>query len=676
MAESGRPAGVFGNGVNKNEKIQIRILAMVLVGLLAASVFFMAGTYRSTLSHDEESLLDQMQSVGAFVADNVDTVSYRLAGDALAAGRTPSSAVLKAQRRLERQLARMERSSDVRTIRLTTRYNLSAYEERRFVDLCKAPGDADALISVPEILWTRYVAVEPTRVAATETDTRLRVFVPVMDGSRRVIGHVVVEQDFRPQIVRARADLLRYGAFYLVGLLLLMSIIFRRFVRLIAQHVVERRMTLEQKTHIAEHDALTGLYNRSFVMDQIGAELKAGRTGNGTFALMMLDLDGFERINELYGPRTGDELLKLVGRRIHNILSKSDIVGRASGDEFIILLRGVQNGQFATSVAERVLKVVGSHFLVQDQELEVTVSIGICFYPDDGSDVGTLMRSAAAALSQAKLKGKNCYQLYNGDASRRAVELVRLEKQLGQAQKNDELRLFYQPKFDMDRRLVGMEALLRWQTRDGLVPPVRFIPVAESSGQIVEIGKWVIDEAMRQLNVWNGKGWTDLRMAVNVSPVQFCDDSLVPSIRKALETNGIKPSDLEVEITESAMMQNMDRTVRDIRRISDLGVQIAIDDFGTGYSSLAKLAEIPINTLKIDKSFIDNVVSNEASSITSNSIIGLAKSLKKCVVAEGVENEEQLEYLRRNGCDVIQGFIFGKPLPADDFYDAYMKKGR
>ena len=199
-------------------------------------------------------------------------------------------------------------------------------------------------------------------------------------------------------------------------------------------------------------------------------------------------------------------------------------------------------------------------------------------------------------------------------------------------------------------------------------------PLADFMAEVEKLGG--VDEAMRQLNVWNGKGWTDLRMAVNVSPVQFCDDSLVPSIRKALETNGIKPSDLEVEITESAMMQNMDRTVRDIRRISELGVQIAIDDFGTGYSSLAKLAEIPINTLKIDKSFIDNVVTNEASSITTNSIIGLAKSLRKCVVAEGVENEEQLEYLRRNGCDVIQGFIFGKPLPADDFYDAYMKKGR
>ena len=318
--------------------------------------------------------------------------------------------------------------------------------------------------------------------------------------------------------------------------------------------------------------------------------------------------------------------------------------------------------------------MVGSHFLVQEQELEVTVSIGICFYPEDGSDVGTLMRSAAAALSQAKLLGKNGYQLYNGQVSRRAVDLVRLEKQLAQARKNDELRLYYQPKFDLKKKLTGMEALIRWETKEGLVPPVRFIPVAENSGLIVEIGKWVIEEAARQLAEWNKMGWTKLRMAINVSPIQFNDDSLVPTLKKALDDNGVKPSDFEVEITESAMMQNMERTVQDIRRISELGIKIAIDDFGTGYSSLAKLAEIPIDTLKIDKSFVDNVITNEASTITTNSIIGLAKSLKKCVVAEGVENEDQLEYLAANGCDIIQGFIFGKPLPADDFYDAYMKK--
>ncbi|MBP5351119.1 MAG: EAL domain-containing protein [Fibrobacterales bacterium] len=661
--------------MNKNEKYQIRLLALVLAGLLAASVVFLIGTYRSALDQQQRSVLDQMQLVGAFVADNVDLESFRTVADAWSTGKGVSSpAAQKARKRLVGQISKAGRAVEGRSVRLMTRRTLSTYDERQFVDLCMNPSDSASRVQVPKTLWDGYASTKATQIRATDADPTISVFVPVTDASNRVIGHVRIAQDFRAQIRAERIDLLRSAALYLVGLVALLVFVFRHFVSIIALHVTERKQTLEQKIHIAEHDALTGLYNRSYVMDQIGQELKASRNGNGAFAVMMLDLDNFERVNELHGPRVGDDLLKLVGRRIHNILSKGDIVGRASGDEFIILLRGVQNAQFATTVAERVLKVVGSHFLVQEQELEVTVSIGICFYPEDGSDVGTLMRSAAAALSQAKLLGKNGYQLYNGQVSRRAVDLVRLEKQLAQARKNDELRLYYQPKFDLKKKLTGMEALIRWETKEGLVPPVRFIPVAENSGLIVEIGKWVIEEAARQLAEWNKMGWTKLRMAINVSPIQFNDDSLVPTLKKALDDNGVKPSDFEVEITESAMMQNMERTVQDIRRISELGIKIAIDDFGTGYSSLAKLAEIPIDTLKIDKSFVDNVITNEASTITTNSIIGLAKSLKKCVVAEVVENEDQLEYLAANGCDIIQGFIFGKPLPADDFYDAYMKK--
>ena len=661
--------------MNKNEKYQIRLLALVLVGLLAASVVFLIGTYRSALAQQQQSVLDQMQLVGAFVAGNVDAESYHAVAEAWSTGKGVSSPnVQKARKRLVAQISKVGRAVEGRSVRLMTRRTLSTHDERQFVDLCMNPGDSAARVQVPKTLWDGYASTKATLIRATDADPTISVFVPVTDASNRVIGHVLISQDFKEQIRAERVDLLRSAALYLVGLVALLAFVFRHFVSIIALHVTERKQTLEQKIHIAEHDALTGLYNRSYVMDQIGQELKASRNGNGTFAVMMLDLDNFERVNELHGPRVGDDLLKLVGRRIQNILSKGDIVGRASGDEFIILLRGVQNAQFATTVAERVLKVVGSHFLVQEQELEVTVSIGICFYPEDGSDVGTLMRSAAAALSQAKLLGKNGFQLYNGQVSRRAVDLVRLEKQLAQARKNNELRLYYQPKFDLKKKLTGMEALIRWETKEGLIPPVRFIPVAENSGLIVEIGKWVIEEAARQLAAWNKMGWTKLRMAINVSPIQFNDDSLVPTLKKALDENGVKPSDFEVEITESAMMQNMDRTIQDIRRISDLGVKIAIDDFGTGYSSLAKLAEIPIDTLKIDKSFVDNVITNEASTITTNSIIGLAKSLKKCVVAEGVENEDQLEYLAANGCDIIQGFIFGKPLPADDFYDAYMKK--
>lgn len=674
--------------MNQEEKKRIRLIGLVLLGLSLFSLLFVVWNYRIMLSHDENAVFDRLNSIGSFVASQVDTADFSLLSTAVNRADSPqklSARESAAAARMRSVVARIVAGLPENTsLRLMTKSNLSTYEDRHFIDIMQAVNGAlDYRVTVPATLWDRYAAVDLAQFRGEEGNDTLSVFAPVMDASHRVVGHILIQYDFQQQVSRARQHLFYKSGIFLLVLLLFGALLGYLTYQLMRYHINERFTEETKLTRAAELDAMTGLYHRSFVMDQIGAQLKVARATAGSFAVMMLDLDNFKRINDLHGSHIGDKLITLVGRRIRNTLSKSDIVGRAGGDEFIVLLRDVRNKQYASAAAERIVKVVGTPFLIkqasqeeaseeEEKQFEISISIGLCFYPEDGNDAVTLIRSAATALSHAKMSGKNGHQLFDSQMSRLHVEQLRIERDLQRAQEQGELKLWYQPKFDLDKKLVGMEALLRWVSPDGIIPPTRFIPVAENSGQIIPIGFSVIDEAAKQLATWHRQGYKALRMSVNISPKQFNDDTLVSRIKEALERHSIPPSCFEVEITESVVMDKKEVAVKVLTELSKMGVKIAIDDFGMGYSSLSQFQHLPIDVLKVDKSFIDDVPEDDPSVAVTNTIIILAKNLKKSVVAEGVENERQLQFLRERGCDVIQGYLFGKPLPPDDFTDQFI----
>jgi len=668
--------------VNKEEKLQLRVTLLILVALFTVSILFLVSSYKNKLATDQELILGKMNAVASLVANAVDADAYAQVSERMSKGEPLDASDLKQQWRLHEQLRNLEMAHGMYgAVRLTTKSKTTSQVDRLCINLMADSVVDQRYIAVPEKLWLRYANVEVFSFPPEQGSTEIEVFAPVLDAKRRVLGHVAVHQSFKPYIEESRKQLMRYGLLYLIVLLSLLVLVFRQLRQMVSQHMVERSKAQEQKAHVTEHDPLTGLHNRNYIMEQIQSQLKVSKATGNAFAMMMLDLDDFKKINEIHGPKVGDELLKFVGRRLQNMLSRSDAIGRAGGDEFILLLRDIRNTQYSHTVAERIIKVIGTPFLVNEQEIEVTLSVGLCFFPEDGSDVGTLMRSAAAALNQAKQSGKNCYQAYDIQLSRRALDEVRMEKRLkdaieGKAGDDERLALWYQPKVDMNEKVVGMEALVRWIRRDeGIVMPSRFIPIAEKTGLILQLGYFVLEEAARQLAEWNRQGFTEIRMSVNLSPEQFKDSKLVSTMRQILERHGVQKKDFEVEITESLMRGNMEKILKDLDEIHKMGITIAIDDFGTGYSNYTQLMQLPIQVLKVDKSFIDNLLSTipeKRSDKMTTGIINFAKTIGREVVAEGVEERAQFDFLRETGCDVIQGYLFGKPLPAEDFRDRFL----
>ncbi len=432
--------------------------------------------------------------------------------------------------------------------------------------------------------------------------------------------------------------------------------------------IKEARDRLEYTAH---HDSLTGLPNRLLFRDRLEQALAISRrTGEGV-ALLFVDLDRFKVINDTLGHEVGDQLLQEVARRLIGCMREEDTVARMGGDEFVVIQKGVAQPEDAALLSTRVLAEINRPFSLAGHEIVASLSIGISLYPQDGGDASALLKHADAALYRAKDKGRNCYQYYSDEMSAAGMERLELESDLSQALKRAELRVHYQPQVDLaSGRIVGAEALVRWQhaTR-GMIPPALFIPMAEDNGMIGRIGEWVLNTACADAKAWQMEGLPPLRVAVNVSGRQIGNDHVVDKVAAALKNSGLAPQFLEIEVTESVVMQDAARAISTLHAFQAMGVTLAIDDFGTGYSSLSYLKRFPINKLKIDKSFVDGLGDAAGDSAIAVAIIAMAHSLGHTVIAEGVENEAQVEFLRAQGCDEMQGYFFSRPLPGEQFVE-------
>ena len=431
--------------------------------------------------------------------------------------------------------------------------------------------------------------------------------------------------------------------------------------------VSQRRETEKQLEYRAYYDSLTGLPNRLLFRDRLVHSLAHAQRNRVGVAVMYLDIDHFKLVNDALGHSLGDRLLGEAAKRLQSALRASDTISRIGGDEFSVLLPEVVSTEAVAGVARKVLDSLARPFRIDGHDLFVTASIGISCFPSDGEDAETLLKCADAAMYRAKELGRNQAQLFTASMNERYVRRLALEQHLHHAIERDQLELYYQPVYDRARRrYVSVEALLRW--RDpvrGIVAPSEFIPLAEETGMIVPIGAWALKTACRQLRQWQNEGLT-LRMAVNISAVQLQQRDLIEHVRVALAENNIAPEMLQLEITESAAMQNFELTMEMLRELRDMGVGVAVDDFGTGQSSLIYLKHFPIDTVKIDKEFLKEVTTDDTAAAIVSYVINLAHTLKLLVVAEGVETDEQYTFLRHFACDLMQGYLFSKPLPADE----------
>ena len=431
--------------------------------------------------------------------------------------------------------------------------------------------------------------------------------------------------------------------------------------------VSQRKATEKQLEYRAHYDSLTGLPNRLLFRDRLVNSLAHARRNRVGLAVMYLDLDHFKLVNDGLGHSFGDALLADVAQRLEGALRASDTISRVGGDEFSILLPEVTSTEAVAGVARKILDSLSNPFTVEGHVLFVTASIGISFYPADGDDVDTLLKCADAAMYRAKELGRNQAQLFTPSMNERYVRRLALEQHLHHAVERNQLELWYQPIYARARRrIVSVEALLRWRDpHRGLVEPAEFIGLAEETGLIVPIGEWALHTACMQLRKWHDQGLYSLRMAVNISAVQLQQHGLVDTVRAALEASNLVPQTLQLEITESAAMQNFELTQNVLQELRAMGVGVAVDDFGTGQSSLIYLKHFPIDTVKIDKEFLREVTSDETAAAIVSYVINLAHTLELNVVAEGVETEEQYTFLRHYGCDLMQGYLFSRPLQTD-----------
>ena len=429
--------------------------------------------------------------------------------------------------------------------------------------------------------------------------------------------------------------------------------------------------------YLAQYDQLTGLINRTLFHDRLNGALTRARREGGLVTVMFLDIDGFKGINDRFGHAVGDELLRQIAGRLVAVLRESDSVARLGGDEFTVVLEGGKRVEDAGQVASKILRAIGTPFIVGDRELVVTTSIGIAVYPVDGDTAEDLVKGADTAMYQAKAAGRNTYQYFTRALRDRTADRLELLDELRLAlDAGDQLRVEYQPKVDVERGIViGLEAFMRWDHPDrGLLMPGAFIPLAEESDLIVPMSEWLLDEACLDMKRWLDAGMRPLRVAVNASERLFRDSNLVESIAVALAAADLDPRHLEIEVTERMITQEAERASRAIERLADMGVMVSIDDFGTGYSSLRHLQSLPVRALKIDDSFVRDVHRRDEARSVACAIIAIAKSFDIEVIAEGVETPEELTALRAIGCDRVQGYLVARPLrPGDvlEFIDSY-----
>jgi diguanylate cyclase (GGDEF)-like protein len=441
--------------------------------------------------------------------------------------------------------------------------------------------------------------------------------------------------------------------------------------------VMQRRVE-DMIKHQASHDRLTGLPNRMLFDDRLSLALAHTHRYGEMLAVVFLDLDGFKTVNDTLGHAVGDQLLKSVAERLRGCLRSGDILARWGGDEFTLLLSPISSAEDTAQIATEILETLNAPLQIDQQELYINASLGIALAPYHGEDADTLLKNADAAMYRAKQQGRNNYQLYTPAIGTKAQERLVLENNLYKALERQEFRLHYQPQIDLQTgEIVGMEALIRWQSREsGLISPSLFIPLAEEMGLIGSIGEWVLWTACAQNRAWQSLGLPPVRMAVNLSARQFQQKNLVKIIAQVLESTKLEPHYLELEITESIAMQDMNLTISVLRTLRSMGIQIAIDDFGTGYSSLSSLKHFPLDKLKIDQSFVRELVTDSYDAAIITAVVALGHGLKLEVIAEGVETQEQLKFLRSAKCDGVQGYYLSRPLPAQEATNLFINKSK
>ena len=435
-----------------------------------------------------------------------------------------------------------------------------------------------------------------------------------------------------------------------------------------AHKLTEQIQTVQvQLDHLAHYDVLTGLPNRILLQDRLGEAIKLARVQGTQLAVMFMDLDQFKHINDSLGHAMGDQLLQSVAQRLLACVRPADTVSRQGGDEFVLLLSSIEHAEDAALTAQKMLMALALLHRIDRHDLHIGASVGISLYPGDGEDAETLIKNADIAMYHAKESGRNNYKFFEQNMNVRAVQRQAVEASLRRALERREFVLYYQPKINLHSgAIVGVEALIRWQHPErGLLSPAHFIPIAEDCGLILQIDRWVLLEACSQACAWLQAGLPPITVAVNTSAPEFRADDFLEHIRATLEETRLEPRYLELELTESVLMRDAESTNAVLRALADLGVKLAVDDFGTGYSSLSYLRQFPIDTLKIDQSFVNQMTHNPDDATIVSAVISMSKSLRLCVIAEGVETPEQYAFLQAQHCDEGQGYYFGRPMVAE-----------
>ena len=437
------------------------------------------------------------------------------------------------------------------------------------------------------------------------------------------------------------------------------------------RYAIERQQMLsklqkarEMETYLAYYDALTGLPNRELFYDRLNQSLKSARRSLDNVGVMFIDLDGFKRINDTQGHGAGDKLLRVVADSIKSSSRECDTVARIGGDEFTVILDSIAAPEHSVAVARKILKEISAPIYLDGQEVCVTGSIGISLFPQDGDDIELLLKNADIAMYRAKKRSGNSYEFYDPFIDSQAAEEFKLESYLRNALRRDEFVLHFQPLVDLNTdKVTSVEALIRWESPElGTILPDKFIPIAEETGLIVPIGDWVIQTACRQSKIWQNAGYPPMRIAVNLSPRQLHETGFPARVMAALAENHLSADCLALEITENSAVQDFEHTIRTLQTLKQMGIHVAMDDFGTGYSSLSYLNRLPVDILKIDKSFISGLPWDNNNATITAAIVGLAHNLELEVVAEGVETQEQLAYLKDLNCNKMQGYYFSKPV--------------
>jgi diguanylate cyclase (GGDEF)-like protein len=442
--------------------------------------------------------------------------------------------------------------------------------------------------------------------------------------------------------------------------------------------LLERKRTEKAIWKMATSDALTGLANRPMFSAQLRHAIAQASRARQGIAVICANIDRFKIVNDSLGHAAGDKLLRLSAERLSNTLRKSDLVARFGADEFAILLANMSTDDAVMIAISKISHAFAAPIIIEGQEIRISVSMGISTFPEDSQDADTLLKNANIAMYRAKEQGGGAYSFYSEQMNKNTLERLTMERGLRQAIEAGQLLLHYQPKLSLrEKRVTGVEALVRWKHPEkGLIPPGQFIPIAEETGLILPMGDWVLREACRQTREWLDRG-LNLKVAVNISARQFARPEFLEDVKAALRDHDLAPEQLELEITESMVMQNPDQAALSISALRESGINLSIDDFGTGYSSLGYLKRFPVDSVKIDRSFVRDLPASEGDIAINRAVISLAHNMKLCTVAEGVETQEQLDFFRAEGCDEIQGFFFCKPIPGEEimnFCRQYQKK--